>query len=195
MNFRCYIGYKSRLSDDQVEGIREIMRFISVSNPLSFGYRKYNLDCFVFLMWRQKFQSAFWSEGDLVLCLKTSWNRPFPSSPQPPFQSEAKCKVFVMKISFKVSRLDSLWKRDWGELGNGQLNFDERFGDKKKKFETCGQVVLSSWQLQSGSFYVMERTRKAVKYAEMKNARAKRAKLFVFLNMQIYDVVVLMFLR
>ena len=28
------------------------------------------------------------------------WNRPFPSSPQPPFQSEAKCEVFVMKISF-----------------------------------------------------------------------------------------------
>ena len=27
-------------------------------------------------------------------------NRPFPSSPQPPFQSEAKCEVFVMKISF-----------------------------------------------------------------------------------------------
>ena len=27
-------------------------------------------------------------------------NRPFPSSPQLPFQSEAKCEVFVMKISF-----------------------------------------------------------------------------------------------
>ena len=26
--------------------------------------------------------------------------RPFPSSPPPPFQSEAKCEVFVMKISF-----------------------------------------------------------------------------------------------
>ena len=30
----------------------------------------------------------------------TPLNRPFPSSPQPPFQSEAKCEVFVMKISF-----------------------------------------------------------------------------------------------
>ena len=29
-----------------------------------------------------------------------SLNRPFPSSPQPPFQSEAKCEFFVMKISF-----------------------------------------------------------------------------------------------
>ena len=27
-------------------------------------------------------------------------NRPFPSSPHPPFQSEAKCEVFVMKIRF-----------------------------------------------------------------------------------------------
>ena len=27
-------------------------------------------------------------------------NRPFLSSPQPPFQSEAKCEVLVMKISF-----------------------------------------------------------------------------------------------
>ena len=27
-------------------------------------------------------------------------NRPFPSSSQPPFQSEAKCEVFVMKINF-----------------------------------------------------------------------------------------------
>ena len=41
-------------------------------------------------------------------------NRPFLSSPQPAFQSEAKCEVFVMKISFelititKISHLDSL---------------------------------------------------------------------------------------
>ena len=27
-------------------------------------------------------------------------NTPFPSSSQPPFQSKAKCEVFVMKISF-----------------------------------------------------------------------------------------------
>ena len=30
----------------------------------------------------------------------THSNRPFPSSPQPPSQSEAKCEVFIMKISF-----------------------------------------------------------------------------------------------
>ena len=48
MNFSCYIWYKGRLSDDQVEGIREIMRFKRVFNPLPFGYRKYNPDCSLF---------------------------------------------------------------------------------------------------------------------------------------------------
>ena len=47
-------------------------------------------------------------------------NRPFPSSPQPPFQSEANCEVFVMNDQFlfilklevititRISHLDSL---------------------------------------------------------------------------------------
>ena len=30
------------------------------------------------------------------------FNRPFPSSSQPPFQSEAKCEVFVMKIIIHI---------------------------------------------------------------------------------------------
>ena len=33
-----------------------------------------------------------------VLEKKSGNYRPFPSSPQPPFQSEARCEVFVMKI-------------------------------------------------------------------------------------------------
>ena len=48
INFSCYIWYKGKLSDDQVEGIREIIRLKRVFNPLSFGYLKYNLDCSVF---------------------------------------------------------------------------------------------------------------------------------------------------
>ena len=51
-------------------------------------------------------------------------NRPFPSSTQPPFQSEAKCELcyenqflFILKLELititKISHLDSLWKRDW----------------------------------------------------------------------------------
>ena len=61
-----------------------------------------------------------------------STNRPFPISPQSPFQSKAKCEVcyenqfsFILKLELiiitKVLHLDSLWKRDWGELGNGLL--------------------------------------------------------------------------
>ena len=38
--------------------------------------------------------------GHAFLAGRADLNRPFPSSPQPPFQSEAKCEVFVMKISF-----------------------------------------------------------------------------------------------
>ena len=55
-------------------------------------------------------------------------NRPFLSSP--PFQSEAKCEVFyenqfsfILKFDLititKISHLDSLGRRDLGELGNG----------------------------------------------------------------------------
>ena len=51
------------------------------------------------------------------------FKRPFPSSPQPPFQSEAKCEVcyknqlsFILKMELitvtKISHLDSLGKRD-----------------------------------------------------------------------------------
>ena len=36
----------------------------------------------------------------LPISLQFYLNRPFPSSPQPPFHSEAKREVFVMKISF-----------------------------------------------------------------------------------------------
>ena len=36
----------------------------------------------------------------LLFSFKVSANRPFPSSCLRPLQSESKCKVFVMKISF-----------------------------------------------------------------------------------------------
>ena len=65
-------------------------------------------------------------------------NRPFPSSSQPPFQSEAKCKnqfSFKLKLELititKISHLDSFWKRDWGELGNGLLSWSSTWDDSK----------------------------------------------------------------
>ena len=63
-------------------------------------------------------------------------NRPFPSSLVPLFQSESKCKTFLMKMSSacsfifmqikvifirKVSHLHSFWNRGTRELGNGLL--------------------------------------------------------------------------
>ena len=61
-------------------------------------------------------------------------NRPFPSSLVPQFQSESKCETIHMKMTlncmkmklhvelifiWKVSHLDSFWKRGTRELGNG----------------------------------------------------------------------------
>jgi len=65
-----------------------------------------------------------------VLMSGLLFNRPFPSSTQPSFESKAKCKVcyenqfsFIMKLELititKISHLDSPWKRDCRELGNG----------------------------------------------------------------------------
>ena len=48
---------------------------------------------------RYNLHSASTINMAFTICESLS-NRPSPSSLQPPFQSEAKCKVFVMKISF-----------------------------------------------------------------------------------------------
>ena len=76
----------------------------------------------------------YWPPCDYLYLLVSSSGiiitMPFPSSSQPPFQSEAKCEFcyenqfsFILKLELiiitKISHLDSLWKRDWGELGNG----------------------------------------------------------------------------
>ena len=52
-------------------------------------------------------------------------NRPFPSSPQPPFQREAKCEFFVMKISFH-----SYW--NWSETNYHNKNFALRLALKER---------------------------------------------------------------
>ena len=47
-----------------------------------------------------------------------------------------------------------------------------------KKLKIYHQVLKSSTQLKNRSFHVVERTATAAKCITMKNARAKRAKLF-----------------
>ena len=61
-----------------------------------------------------------------------------------------------------------------------ELNWNQRFGDKKTKLNICHHMLTSSTQLQNGSFQVVERTRTSSKYPKMKNARAKRAKKYCF---------------
>ena len=54
--------------------------------------------------------------------------------------------------------------------------------EKKMNF-----YVLSSRRSQNKSFDVVHRTRTVSKCTKVQKARAKRAKLFGFLRMQIYD--------
>ena len=72
-----------------------------------------------------------------------------------------------------------------------ELNWNQRFRDKKTKLNICLLVLTSSSQLQNRSFHVVERTRTSAECPKMKNARAKRAKTcFSLSNMQICDVLV-----
>ena len=64
-----------------------------------------------------------------------------------------------------------------------ELNCWERFGDgKKQKLKSSRQleVLMLSPQLQSRWFCVVDWTRRAAKFTEMKNARAKLSKLLFF---------------
>ena len=61
-----------------------------------------------------------------------------------------------------------------------ELNWNQRFRDKKTKLNICHHVLTSSSQLQNRSFHVVERTRTSEECAKMKTARAKRAKLLFF---------------
>ena len=69
------------------------------------------------------------------------WNRLFPSSLMPLFQSESQCETILMKMTlicmkmklhaepifiWKVSHLDSLWNRGTRELGNGLFDWGFR---------------------------------------------------------------------
>ena len=74
-----------------------------------------------------------------------------------------------------------------------ELNWNQRLGHKKTKLNICYDMLTSSTQLQNRSYHVLERTRTRTtsKCQNMKNARAKRAKILLPLsNMQICGVFV-----
>ena len=62
-----------------------------------------------------------------------------------------------------------------------ELNWNQRLGLKKTKWNICDHLLTSSTQLQNRSFHVVERTRTSSKRQKMKNARAKRAKILFFI--------------
>ena len=62
-----------------------------------------------------------------------------------------------------------------------ELNWNQRLGHKKTKLNNCHHMLTLSTQLQNRSFPVVERTRTSSKRQKMKNARAKRAKIQLFI--------------
>ena len=62
-----------------------------------------------------------------------------------------------------------------------ELNWNQRLGHEKTKLNICHHMLTSSTQLQNRSFHVVERTRMSTKCQNMKNARAKRAKILFFI--------------
>ena len=62
-----------------------------------------------------------------------------------------------------------------------ESNWNQRLRDKKTKLNSCHHMLTSSTQLQNMSFHVVKRTRASAKCEEVKNARAKRAKLLFFI--------------
>ena len=61
-----------------------------------------------------------------------------------------------------------------------ELNWNQRLGHTKTKLNICHNMLTSSTQLQKRSFHVAERTRTSSNCQQMKNVRAKRAKILFF---------------
>ena len=55
-----------------------------------------------------------------------------------------------------------------------ELNWNQRLGHEKTKWNICHHLLMSFIQLQNRSFHVVERTRTSTKCQKMKSARAKR---------------------
>ena len=69
-----------------------------------------------------------------------------------------------------------------------ELNWYDRFGDRKEKLKVFRQELMSSTQLQNRSFHVrlVDRTRTAAKLSNFKNVQKY---CFSSSNMQICDVL------
>ena len=63
-----------------------------------------------------------------------------------------------------------------------ELNWIQRLRHKKTKLNICHHMLTSSTQLKNRSFHVVERTITSSKCQNIKNARAKRAKILFFIG-------------
>jgi len=85
------------------------------------------------------------------------------------------------------------WKRNSKSFGSQNVfccQPVEQFGGGEKRLKICRQVLTWSAQFQNRSFHDVDWTRTAVKFAKIRNARAKRAKQFFLVHMQICVVLV-----
>ena len=62
-----------------------------------------------------------------------------------------------------------------------ESNWNQRLEHEKTKLNICHHMLTSSTQLRNRSFHVVERTRTSTKCQKRKNARAKRAKILLFI--------------
>ena len=62
-----------------------------------------------------------------------------------------------------------------------ELNWNQRLRDKMTEQNICHHMLTSSTQLRNRSFHVVERTRTSPKCQNMKDARARRAKILFFI--------------
>ena len=90
-------------------------------------------------------------------------------------------RIFAFLPSFFNYSKSLCLKKKW-VLTILELNWNQRLGHKKTKLNICHDMLTSSTQLQNRSFHVVERTRTSSKFQKnVKNARAKRAKILFFI--------------
>ena len=86
-----------------------------------------------------------------------------------------------LRVSASIFQLFEVIKFQKAVLTILELNWNQRLGHKKTKLNNCHHMLTSSTQLQNRSFHVVESARTSSKCQKMKNARAKRAKILVFI--------------
>ena len=84
-------------------------------------------------------------------------------------ESEVTSSENVTRVSAIISQLLKVIMLAKCVLTSLELNWDQRFRNKKTKLNICHNTLTSSTQLQNRSFHIEERTRTSAKYPKMKN--------------------------